>query len=383
MIHRAVRAAAAVVILSAAGMGGAVAQGSGALPAVMVAPAAMQAIADSADFLGRVQAADKVELRARVEGFLTERRFTEGQMVKKGDVLFVIDKAPYEATVDQRKADLAAAQAIAANAEVQLQRTRELAERGNAPQATLDQRIAEDARARADIAKAQAALRTAEINLSYTEIVAPIDGRIGQATVTPGNLVAPATGPLATLVSIDPMNVTFPVTQRELLDARRRAGGEPQKIVVRLRLADGTIYDQTGRVELLDVAANQGTDSVTVRAKIANPRGVLIDGTSVRVILAVGEPEQRLVVPSVAVAVDQQGPFVLVVGQGDKVEVKRVQLGAQRGGLTVVEKGIAVGDRVIVEGMVRARRACRSRRCRPRPRRPVPDVPATQTGAPP
>ncbi|MCZ8107218.1 MAG: efflux RND transporter periplasmic adaptor subunit [Burkholderiales bacterium] len=325
------------------------------LPAVVVSPVALQALSDSADFLGRIQAAEKVELRARVEGFITEQRFKEGQMVKKGDVLFVIDKAPYEATLDQRKADLAAAQAIEANAVVQLQRTKELAERGNAPQATLDQRIAEEAKAKADIAKAQAALRTAEINLSYTEIVAPIAGRIGTASVTPGNLVNPATGPLATIVSIDPINVTFPVTQRELLQARQRAGGEPQRIVVGLRLADGSTYDQSGRVELLDVAANQGTDSVTVRATIPNPKGTLIDGSSVRVLLAIGEPEKRLVIPTASVAIDQQGPFVLVVGDGNKVQIRRLQLGAQRGGLTVIEKGLAEGERVIVEGMVRVR----------------------------
>lgn len=325
------------------------------LPAVVVTPASLQAIADSADFLGRVQAAEKVELRARVEGFITEQRFKEGQLVRKGDVLFVIDKAPYEATVDQRKADLAAAEAVEANSIVQLQRTKDLAERGNAPQATLDQRIADDAKAKADIARAQAALRTAEINLSYTQISTPIDGRVGTASVTPGNLVSPATGPLATVVSIDPINVTFPVTQRELLQARQRAGGEPQKIVVSLRLADGTVYDQTGRVELLDVAANPGTDSVTVRASIPNPKGLLIDGTSVRVLLAIGEAEKRLVIPTASIAIDQQGPFVLVVGQGDKVEIRRLQLGAQRGGVTVVEKGLAEGDRVIVEGMVRVR----------------------------
>ncbi len=325
------------------------------LPAVVVTPAAMQAISDSADFLGRIQAAEKVDLRARVEGFIVEQRFKEGQMVKKGDVLFVIDKAPYEATVDQRKADLAAAQAIEANAIVQLARTKDLAERGNAPQATLDQRIAEDAKAKADVAKAQAALRTAEINLSYTEISAPIDGRIGTASVTPGNLVNPATGPLATIVSINPINVTFPVTQRELLQARQRAGGEPQRIDVRLRLADGSMYGESGRVQLLDVVANQGTDSVTVRATIPNPQGTLIDGSSVRVVLAIGEPEKRLVVPSAAVAIDQQGPFVLVVGEGDKVQVKRLQIGSQRSGFTIVEKGLAAGDRVIVEGMVRVR----------------------------
>ncbi|MHB2167889.1 efflux RND transporter periplasmic adaptor subunit [Alsobacter sp. R-9] len=353
MIRSVVRHAALSIVAMIPAVAGAQTQQQ--LPAVLVTPAAMQAVSTTADFLGRVQAAEKVDLRARVEGFLTEQRFKEGQMVKKGDVLFVIDKAPYEATVEQRKADVASTEAIEANAVVQLARTRELAERGNAPTATLDQRIAEEAKAKADIAKAKAALRSAEIDLSYTNIIAPIDGRIGQAAVTPGNLVNPATGTLATIVSIDPINVTFPVTQRELLQARQRAGGVPEKIIVRLRLADGTMYDQTGRIQLLDVAANQGTDSVTARATIPNPKGTLIDGSSVRVILDVGEPEERLVVPSAAVAIDQQGPFVLIVGQGDKVEVRRLQLGAQRSGLSVVEKGLNAGDRVIVEGLVRVR----------------------------
>lgn len=343
-------------VLTATVMGwttGAMAQAQA--PAVLVTPAAMAAITDQADFLGRVQATDKVQLRARVDGFLTERRFKEGQFVKEGDTLFVIDKAPFEATLDQRKAELASAEALAKNAELQLVRTRELAEKGNAPTATLDQRVAEDAKAKADIMRAQAALRTAEINLSWTEVKAPISGRIGQAQVTPGNLVGPSSPPLATLVNIDPINVTFPVTQRELLTARSRAGGEPERIAIRLRLADGSIYDQVGKVQLLDVELNLGTDSVTVRASIPNPKGTLIDGMAVRVIVDLGEAEKKLVIPGTTIAIDQQGPFVLVVGQGDKVEVRRIVTSGQRGNMTIVDKGLSPGDRVIVEGGQRVR----------------------------
>jgi membrane fusion protein (multidrug efflux system) len=325
------------------------------LPAVVVAPVRYTEITDRADFLGRVQAVDKVELRARVEGFLIEQKFKEGQMIKKGEVLFIIDRAPFEATVDQRKADLAAAEAVQKNSEVQLERTRELAARGNAPAATLDQRIAEDAKARADILKAQAALRQAEINLSWTEVVAPIAGRIGTSNYTVGNLVGPSSQPLATLVSIDPMYVSFPVTQRELIAARNRAGGTPGKIAVRLQLADGSMYGPTGTVQLLDVQANQGTDSVTARAIIPNPAGELIDGSSVRVVVDIGEPEKRLSIPTSSLAIDQLGPLVLVVGVGDKVEVKRPRLGPQRGAITVVDSGLAEGDRVIVEGAQRVR----------------------------
>jgi membrane fusion protein (multidrug efflux system) len=315
----------------------------------------MEAVTDQADFLGRVQAVDKVDLRARVEGFVIEQKFKEGQMIKKGDVLFVIDKAPFEATVDQRKADVAAAEAIQKNSEVQLERTRELASRGNAPTATLDQRIAEDAKARADTLKAQAALKQAEINLSWTDVTAPISGRIGTSTYSVGNLVGPSSKPLATLVSIDPMYVSFPVTQRELITARNRAGGVPEKIVVRLRLADGSMYAPTGSVQLLDVQANQGTDSVTVRAIIPNPKSELIDGASVRVVIDLGEPDKRLVIPTSSLAIDQQGPLVLVVGAGNKVEVKRPKLGLQRGAVTVVESGLAEGERVVFEGGQRVR----------------------------
>ncbi|MCP8937657.1 efflux RND transporter periplasmic adaptor subunit [Alsobacter sp. SYSU M60028] len=346
-------AALAGGVMAASGF--AQAQTPPAPPTVLVTPVTLTDITSQADFLGRIQATDKVELRARVQGFLTERRFTEGQMVKEGDILFVIDKAPFEAALDQVKAELASAKALAQNAELQLARTRELAEKGNAPQATLDQRIAEDAKAKADIMRVEAALRSAEINLSWTDVKAPISGRIGQAQVTRGNLVGPSSPPLATLVSVDPINVTFPVTQRELLQARQRAGGEPQRIGVRLRLADGSVYGETGHVQLLDVQSNQGTDSVTVRASIANPDGVLIDGASIRVLLDIGEPEKRMTTPSSAIAIDQQGPFVLVVGQGEKVEIKRLTLGPQRGGMAVVEKGLAVGDRVIVEGGQRVR----------------------------
>jgi membrane fusion protein (multidrug efflux system) len=323
-------------------------------PAVLYVSAEMQDVTNQRDFLGRVQAADKVELRARVEGFLEKRLFTEGELVKEGTVLFQIDKAPFQAEVEQREADLAAAQALQKNAEYQLSRAKELVTKQAASQATLDQRVAEEGKARADVLKADAALRRAQINLSWTEITAPISGRIGQAKVTPGNVVGPNTGPLAVLVRTDPINVTFPVTQRELLTARK--AGPVGDIKVRLVLPDRTLYPEVGRIELLDVETNEGTDSVTVRAVIANPKGTLIDGMSVRVRLELGEPQKRLVIPYSAVAIDQQGTFVLLVGEGNKVERRNVKLGQLLdGGNVVVESGLATGDKVIVEGMQRSR----------------------------
>lgn len=322
--------------------------------AVTVTPAVFEEIRSKSDFLGRVQATDKVEIRAQVSGVLKQRLFTEGKLVKEGDLLFVIDQDPYQATLDQARADVASAEAMAKNAVVQLERTRDLASKGNAPQSTLDQRIAEESKAQADILKAKAVERQAEINLSWTEIRAPISGRIGGALVTPGNLVGPSTSALATLVKTDPIYVSFPVTQRELLESKRQAGS-PDKMIVRLILADGSSYPEKGKIDLLDVQANTGTDSVTVRSIFPNPSGELIDGATLRAVVEAGTPEKRLMVPTAAVSLDQQGTFVLVVDKDSKVAVKRVKLGAGRGAMSVVEEGLAEGDRVIIEGMQRVR----------------------------
>ena len=173
-------------------------------PAVLVTPAVLKEMTSQRDFLGRVQAADKVELRARVEGFLEKRLFREGGYVKEGDVLFQIDKATFQADVEQREADLASAQAVLKNAEFQLSRAEELVGKQAVAQATLDQRIAEEGKARADVMRADAALRRAKINLSWTDVTAPMAGRIGQSKVSPGEVVGPSSGPLATLVRTDP-----------------------------------------------------------------------------------------------------------------------------------------------------------------------------------
>jgi membrane fusion protein (multidrug efflux system) len=165
--------------------------------------------------------------------------------------------------------------------------------------------------------------------------------------------VGPASGSLATLVRTDPIHVTFPVTQRELLQARTARPIEDYK--VRLILPDKSMYPEVGVIELLDVETNQGTDSVTVRANIPNPKGALIDGMSVSVRLEFGDARKMLVIPFTAVAIDQQGPFVLLVADGNKVDRRNVKLGSQNGGMVVVEGGLKPGERVIVEGQQRVR----------------------------
>jgi membrane fusion protein (multidrug efflux system) len=320
-------------------------------PAVTVISVQPTEVTPGFGFNGRVVAVDEVQLRARVTGFLEKRLFQEGADVKAGDLLFVIEKAPYQAVVDQRQAELASAQANQVNTAVQLRRGEELVKNKNIPQAEVDQRRAANEMAAAQILEAQAALEQAQINLGYTEIHAPIAGRIGRADLSVGNLVGPDSGVLATIVSQDPIYVTFPVSQRQLL-AHRGEYGEP---VVRVTLPDGALYDHTGKLNFLDVQVDPGTDTVTVRAELPNPDRVLVAGQFVGVRVERGEPERVLTVPQASLQLDQAGPYVLVVGGDSKVEARRVTLGAPDGAQVVVQSGLQTGDKVIVDGIQKVR----------------------------
>lgn len=326
-------------------------------PAVQVAVVGSQEITPAVTFTGRVVATDKVDLRARVEGFLERRHFTEGQQVKEGDLLFTIEQGQYQAAVAQAEGGVARAQANLSNAELQLARANELVKNKNIPQATRDDRQADRDAAAAQLASDEAALETARLNLSYTEIKAPISGRIGISSFTQGNLVNPASGTLATVVSQDPIYVTFPVTQRELLEVREQAEreGGPGRFKVKLRLPNGKIYDQTGTINFVDVQVDQSTDTVTVRASFPNPQGLLVEGALVGVIVEEAQPQHMLVIPQVAVLIDQAGPYVLVVNDQAKVEQRRIALGVGTGADVAVASGLKQGDKVIVEGLQKVR----------------------------
>lgn len=327
-------------------------------PAVSVVTVAKKGVTPATEFVGRVVALDKVELRARVEGFLQERLFTEGQDVAAGDLLFRIEPEPFQAAVKQAEASLASAEADAHNAQLQLDRAEQLVKRQTVAVATRDDRAADLAMARARAQESQAALDVAKINLTYTEIRAPLPGRIGLSKYSEGNLVGPSSGTLAVIVSQDPVNVTFPVSQRVLLDAQRRlaeSGADAGSLVVRVRLPDGSVYPHPGRVDFVDIQVDQGTDTATVRAEFPNPDRLLIDGAFVDVTIERGDPVEALVVPQSALQVDQAGPYALIVDGESKVEVRRLTLGRQVGAEMIVEQGLAEGDRVIVEGIQKVR----------------------------
>ena len=338
--------------------GFAAAQGAPPPPAVSVTPVVTRQVTESTDYIGRITAIEKVDIVARVPGFIEERNFTEGQEVKTGDLLFRIEQDTYKAAVDQARATLAKAKATEVNAKLQLERGRELVRNQNIPQATLDQRAADEAAAQAGVMEAQAALEQAEINLGYTEIRSPIDGRIGLAIFTKGNLVQPSSGRLATIVSQDPVYVLFPVSQRNLLDYYRRRPDDADKsaaVTVRIRLPNGTVYPHPAVANFLDVQVDPTTDTVGVRATVPNPEHLLIPGGVVSVSVERGAPKSALTVPQAAVLLDQSGRYVLVVDADKKVEQRRITTGAEQGRNIVVTEGLKEGEQVIVEGIQKVR----------------------------
>lgn len=327
-------------------------------PAVSVVRTQKESVEERIQFVGRVAAVNRVELQARVQGFLKEQRFSEGQQVEVGQVLFVIEPDQYQAVVAQREADLAKAVADEENARAQLARGQELVKQKNIAQSKVDELQAADSIAKANIAQAKAALDAARLDLGYTQIKAPVAGRIGLSKLTVGNLVGPTSGTLATIVSRDPIYVKFPVTQRELLEARQAIeteGGDPGSVVVLARLSDDSLYDKRGKLNFIDVTTDPGTDTVTLRAEFPNPDGYLVDGQYVGVLVQDETPTMEIVIPQAAIQIDQQGSSVLIVGADDKVEVRRIQTGPTVGPGLVVDEGLKEGDLVIVEGIQKVR----------------------------
>ena len=324
------------------------------LPSVGVVRVGTQDVKHSFEFVGRAKATDTVDLRARVEGFLEKRLFVEGQDVKMGDLLYQIEKASFQASLDQARASVAVSQAQLTNAQLQFERTSNLARDAYAAQAVLDQRRADRDAAQAALMQAKAVEKEAAINLDYTDIKAPIGGRIGRTNFTIGNLVNPASGALATIVSQDPIYVTFPVSGRELAvirDARRREEGSQAKIEIVVRQSDGSDYPHPGKWNFTDPQVDLGTNTLTMRAILPNPERELTDGEFVTVALRETKPEPRLTVRQSSILTDQTGSYVLVVKADDTVERHAVRVGQNVGINAVVDEGLKEGDDVIVDGV--------------------------------
>jgi len=322
-----------------------------AIPVGTVA-AELRPITKAADFVGRVEAMERVDLRARVTGFLQAVLFKEGDLVKEGDVLYRIERDSFDAAVQQARGALLEAQGKYANATAQRARTEELVKTAAASRALLDERDALAKGAQGDVVIADANLKVATINLGYTDIIAPISGQIGRSKLTKGNVVGPDSGILTTIVSNEPMYVTFPVSQREFLKVQEQEARKAREQVlgVRIRFSDGSTYNQTGRINFVDVTVDRATDTVLVRATMPNPNGALIDGQLVRVSVEADKPEEKVLVPQSALIVDQRGTYVFVVVDG-KATVTRVKLGGESGPYVIVDDGLKGGEQVVVQGM--------------------------------
>lgn len=320
-------------------------------PSVGTVYAERKPVTQTADFVGRVDAVDRVEIRARVQGYLEKVLFKEGDFVKTGDPLYQIEKGPFIAAVEQAEAQLARSQAQKILTEVQLQRQETLLAQNSTAVSSRDEAKAADAETAATILANRASLDIAKINLGYTDIVAPISGKISKTNVTIGNVVGPDSGALTLIVSQDPMYVTFPVSERELLRTQESTHRPDVKdIKVKIRFPDGSTYKHDGTINFVDVSVNRSTDTVLVRATMPNPDGLLIDGQLVSVALEAGNPQEKVVVPQSALIADQEGIYVFVV-EGGKAAIKRVKIGAEVGANVVVEQGLQAGEQVIVEGL--------------------------------
>jgi membrane fusion protein (multidrug efflux system) len=312
------------------------------------------AVADSTQYVGRTEAVSVVDLRARVTGFLMERDFEEGRDVRQGDLLYAIEREPYQASVDVAEAAVAQTEATLANAESYLNRLNQVTTSGGASEASRDTAQRTVLETRALLQERRAQLTQARLNLGYTEIRAPISGRIGRTSVHVGNLVGPDSGVLATIVQLNPIWVSFPVSDRDYLGLQRKTGGSPTLagLVPTISLVDGTEYPHRGKIDFQDNRVDRATGTIMLRATFPNPQLLLRPGQFVKVIQSEQSSVKRLVIPQASIQRDQVGPYVFTVDPGKKVaEIRRVTLGDEYGTDWIVTGGLSAGEWVISEGI--------------------------------
>jgi len=343
-------------------------QGQAGPPAVGVLEAVKRPIIESNEFLGRIEAVNRVAVVARVTAFLDKRNFVEGAEVKTGDLLYQLERGPFEADLESKQAQVEQLKATLVNARLTTDRARTLLGGPAGQQSTYDAALANQQSLEAQVKAAEAQVDLSQINLNYTEIRSPIDGRIGRTSVTEGNVVTPSSGVLTTIVSQDPMYVTFPVSVREgvMLRDRYATRGGFNAVVIRLRLPDGRPFNQVGKLNFLNNTIDQNTDTILLRGEIPNPPlfnqqtaggGLreLTDNEFVTVLLEGVQPVEVLAIPRSAVLSDQQGDHVFVLGADNKAEQRQIKLGQSTSTIAAVTSGLSEGEKVIVEGLQRVR----------------------------
>ena len=359
--------AAALSALAGCGQGQQQTQAGGPPPpAVTVAIPVERTVVDQDEYVGRFVAVDTVEVRARVSGYLSEIHFTDGQMVKKGDLLFTIDRRPFNIALEQMRANLTQARANLAFTEADLARGQELVHNKTITEQSYDQRIQANRVAAASVAAQEAMVHSAELDLNeYSQLRSPIDGRIGDRRVSIGNLVSGNvsgnTTLLATIMSVDPIRFEFTFDEASYLRYQRFARPGAQSatgeggVPVSLELIDEREFEHKGKMDFVDNAIDRSSGTIRGRAVFDNPRGVFTPGMFGRIRVPGSAPHSALLISDAAIGTEQSRKFVLVVDEGGVARQKYVKLGQLDGGLRVITDGLAAGDKVIVKGLMRAR----------------------------
>jgi RND family efflux transporter MFP subunit len=324
-------------------------------PLVTVAKVTEQDVNPPAEYVGHVQAVQTVDLRARIEGFLEQVKFREGSDVRTDDLLYVIEKAPYQAKVDADTATVTQATATFTKARQYLERVRTVRS-GGVSQSDIDDAVAEELRARGQLEQAKANLKRSQLDLGYTMVKAPITGRIGRTVYTQGNLVNPASGPLARIVQINPIRVVYSISENDLvaIKAALKDAGSSKKhpmLAPRIKLPEDQVLSTTGQIDFVDNTVDPDTGTIAVWALFDNPDGTLLPGQYVTVLVARSQPEIMTVVPQSAVLEDHDGRYVLVVTDQNQVTMRRVKTGPVVGINWAIKSGLAVNESVIIEGV--------------------------------
>lgn len=329
-------------------------------PQVTVEKIGTRDVSNTAQYIATVTPINTIQLAPRVSGYLLEQTFPGGNDVSAGDLLYEIEPYEYIAEVDQREADLARAKAVLVNNELNYYRIKDLAEKDFASQAEADKAKAEFETAVADVKAAEAELFNAKLNLSYTKIYTPLDGRIGYSQFNVGDYISPESGILTTVVQLDPIYVVFSLNETALLGIHLDDSPYTQKelndkFTAKVKFQNGDIYPIEGFIESMNNEIDPGTGSIMVRTTFDNPKGVLVPGQFVNVIIQKGKPRMSVVVPALSVLYDKQGYYVLVVNDENIVEARYIKEGVKTPEYVEVLSGVKAGERVVVEGLQKSK----------------------------
>jgi membrane fusion protein (multidrug efflux system) len=328
-------------------------------PAVSIYSVQSQPVGGYREFVARTEAFKEANLKARVEGELIERTFTEGSNVEKGQILLKIDPAAYDAALAAANADLSSRLSAQENAKRNLKRANELINDGYISQSDFDRLTTEDSQSKSAVKAAEAALEQAKLNLSYTIITAPFSGRIGKVNYNVGNIIGPSSNTLATLLVNDPIYVSFQVEESFYISyLQSHQGAQTAKQAefdLTLRLPNNSEYPEQGKLDFSDTKIAEGMGTVELRTVFPNPDNIILPGLFVTLIAESINKENKALVPQAAVQENQQGKFVLVVDKDNKVKQRHVELGRRIHAMWAVESGLELGESVIVEGLQKVR----------------------------